>query len=200
MFLPDEQLPCWTFVECLKSNEESASRPCRRNGRECAYYHGWPNEKPCALAEVLRTLSKAEKVIYLCMYSFTNKNLSDFLKFLKKNKNIRVHILTDRQRQQPQENDQIPDLEGAGFHVRYNPEHNKFLMHNKFCIVDKRVMISGSANWTHAAFKNNDEMMIWIENPRIIEEVSRKFERCFNRGSSNAQTYWSPGSLFISRH
>ena len=35
----------------------------------------------------------------------------------------------------------------------------KSTMHVKFCIVDEKVLLHGSCNWTHRAFKKNDEVL-----------------------------------------
>ncbi|MEO1591093.1 MAG: phospholipase D-like domain-containing protein [Cyanobacteria bacterium J06632_22] len=50
-------------------------------------------------------------------------------------------------------------------------------LHHKFALVDNRVVIIGSHNWSKAANTQNDENLLVIENPT----VARHFEREFNR-------------------
>lgn len=86
--------------------------------------------------------------------------------------------MVDRQHAS-QENDQIAGLIRDGFDVRCNSLAS---MHNKYCIVDERVMISGSLNWTHTAFSSNDEMINWNYNREIVGKVASKFLDCFRAG------------------
>lgn len=49
-------------------------------------------------------------------------------------------------------------------------------MHNKFCITDTELVITGSYNWTFKA-RLNDENVIVIKNqPNVISKFSEKFE------------------------
>ncbi len=49
-------------------------------------------------------------------------------------------------------------------------------MHNKFCIIDNDLVITGSYNWTFKA-RMNDENVIVIKNqPTIISKFAEKFE------------------------
>ena len=38
------------------------------------------------------------------------------------------------------------------------------LMHNKFCIIDERIIITGSYNWTNKANKENNENIVIIKD------------------------------------
>ena len=51
-----------------------------------------------------------------------------------------------------------------------------YLIHNKFCIVDNKIVIDGSYNWTVLAETNNDENIVVIENGKVIESFISVFE------------------------
>jgi competence ComEA-like helix-hairpin-helix protein len=51
------------------------------------------------------------------------------------------------------------------------------LLHHKFGIVDQRLVIIGSQNWTEAANRGNDEVALVIENPTVVAHYRREFDR-----------------------
>lgn len=57
------------------------------------------------------------------------------------------------------------------------------LLHHKFGLVDQRIVISGSQNWSDAANTNNDENLLVIENPTVAAHFHREFERLYGTAS-----------------
>ncbi len=51
------------------------------------------------------------------------------------------------------------------------------IMHNKYCIIDNRVLITGSYNWSAAAEYSNDENALFLEGAPIIQDYAADFER-----------------------
>ena len=51
------------------------------------------------------------------------------------------------------------------------------LLHHKFGIVDERIVIMGSHNWTEAADHQNDETLLAIEHPTVAAHYTREFNR-----------------------
>lgn len=54
------------------------------------------------------------------------------------------------------------------------------LMHNKFCIIDLKKVITGSYNWTNKAEYNNENIIL-IKNKIIAEEFADKFKEIKSR-------------------
>ena len=52
---------------------------------------------------------------------------------------------------------------------------SKKLMHNKFCIIDNRIIINGSYNWTLNASSNNENIQVSINNPSLISKFKEEF-------------------------
>lgn len=50
-------------------------------------------------------------------------------------------------------------------------------MHHKFAILDKKILISGSFNWTMTAAKGNHENLIVTNDPNLLEAFSEEFEK-----------------------
>ncbi len=51
------------------------------------------------------------------------------------------------------------------------------LLHHKFGVIDRKTVILGSHNWTEAANRGNDEVLLTIENPTIAAHYQREFDR-----------------------
>jgi cardiolipin hydrolase len=49
-------------------------------------------------------------------------------------------------------------------------------MHHKFVIVDKKVLITGSFNWTVQAVKSNNENVLMIQNEQLVKEYVKEFD------------------------
>jgi len=50
-------------------------------------------------------------------------------------------------------------------------------MHNKFCIIDEELLITGSYNWTYYAENRNCENIIVITDHKIVSKYIEEFER-----------------------
>lgn len=53
------------------------------------------------------------------------------------------------------------------------------LLHHKFGIVDRQIVITGSHNWTDAANRNNDETLLIVHNSIVAAHFQREFDRLY---------------------
>jgi len=51
------------------------------------------------------------------------------------------------------------------------------LMHHKFAIVDARVVVTGSFNWTSQAVMSNNENVVISSNRELVEPFVMEFDR-----------------------
>ncbi|BAZ38449.1 hypothetical protein NIES4101_43860 [Calothrix sp. NIES-4101] len=58
------------------------------------------------------------------------------------------------------------------------------LLHHKFGIIDHKIVITGSHNWSEAANYGNDETVVVIENPVIAAHYNREFERLYKNSQA----------------
>lgn len=63
---------------------------------------------------------------------------------------------------------------GGTLHVALS-EHG--LMHHKFCVIDKAMVITGSYNWTYYAETRNIENILITDNPDIVGKYLEEFIR-----------------------
>ncbi|XP_041318031.1 mitochondrial cardiolipin hydrolase [Pyrgilauda ruficollis] len=63
----------------------------------------------------------------------------------------------------------------AGIQVRHD-QHSGY-MHHKFAIVDRRMLITGSLNWTTQAIQSNRENVLVVEDAEYVKAFQEEFER-----------------------
>jgi phosphatidylserine/phosphatidylglycerophosphate/cardiolipin synthase-like enzyme len=57
-------------------------------------------------------------------------------------------------------------------------------MHQKFAVIDRRLVFTGSYNWTHSADTRNDENLLMCHNAgRLAEEYRKAFLQLWERKS-----------------
>jgi len=125
---------------------------------------------------ILNEISKAENEILVAVYWFTNQELFNTLIKILQN-GIKIEIIIH--------NDFINNRESGLPFQEFIDNGGKFYfsdgqnpMHNKFCIIDRKVLINGSYNWTYFAEEKNRENILVIENEiEVINSFHNEFER-----------------------
>ncbi|XP_067132585.1 mitochondrial cardiolipin hydrolase-like [Centruroides vittatus] len=73
---------------------------------------------------------------------------------------------------------QIKKFRRNGIEVRTHS--SKFLMHHKFAIIDKEIVITGTLNWTLKALTHNHENVVITNEENITKAYINEFERLWN--------------------
>jgi mitochondrial cardiolipin hydrolase len=90
-------------------------------------------------------------------------------------------LITDNDKAQDQGSD-IFRLMDHGVEVRM--DNSAYHMHHKFAVVDKRVLVNGSFNWTRSATDYNQENILVTDEPKLVTAYLTEFESLwheFNR-------------------
>jgi len=58
-----------------------------------------------------------------------------------------------------------------------------FLMHHKFLVIDKKILISGSSNWTSRALAGNWDNIIATSVPALVTPFSQHFSELWTEFS-----------------
>ena len=51
------------------------------------------------------------------------------------------------------------------------------IMHNKFCIIDHKTVITGSYNWTRKAKTNDENITVTKDSPELATDFVTEFQR-----------------------
>lgn len=122
---------------------------------------------------IAKLLHNAESSVDLCVFTITDNELARQIIACHR-RSLKVRIITDDQKV----NDKgsvIEKLRNAGIPIKIDHSHHH--MHNKFGIIDKRVAITGSFNWTYSATKHNQENLLATSKFEIVKQYKDEFER-----------------------
>lgn len=54
-------------------------------------------------------------------------------------------------------------------------------MHNKYCLIDSQILVSGSFNWTSQAVSTNQENLIILHDPVFVKEYQANFDELWEQ-------------------
>ncbi len=127
---------------------------------------------------ICQELEKATSSIYVAVAWFTDPILFRILEQkLKESVQIRIFLVDD------EINFGSYGLDFSKLENSTNATHAakihkiaETLMHHKFCIIDKKVVLTGSYNWTKKAATQNRENLVIIEELEYVKPYLEEFE------------------------
>ncbi len=61
---------------------------------------------------------------------------------------------------------------------------NRYTLHDKFFVIDRQIVVTGSFNFTAAANEENDENLLIIHNPGIAEQYYQEFLKLWHKAET----------------
>jgi phosphatidylserine/phosphatidylglycerophosphate/cardiolipin synthase-like enzyme len=154
---------------------EMVVQACFSPGGKCSSY-------------LLREIVAAKKELLVAVYAFTHDELALAVVQAKK-RGVAVQVVIDREFDARNDNSKgkffdnqkIPLRRLSG--VKFNsPEKDAGLMHQKFAVIDRQIVFTGSYNWTHSADKSNDEnLLLFRDAAALADEYRKVFLRLWER-------------------
>lgn len=123
--------------------------------------------------EISKLLHDATLSVDLCIFTITDDELARQIIACHK-RGVKVRIITDDEKTTAK-GSEIFKFEKAGIPIK--TDHSHYHMHNKFGIIDKRIVITGSFNWTYTATKHNQENLLATSKFEIVKRYKNEFER-----------------------
>jgi len=131
-------------------------------------------------AHILREIDQAKKELLVAVYAFTHDELAHALVHAKK-RGVTVQVVIDREFDAGNDRSKGKFFEAQKVPLRRlsglrSPTHDKDagLMHQKFAVIDRRIVFTGSYNWTHSADSSNDENLLLFRDAGPLAEEYRK--------------------------
>lgn len=139
-------------------------------------------------AHIMREIELAKRELLIAVYAFTNAELAVAVADAKK-RGVTVQVIVDREFDRNNDNSKARYLETQKIPLRRisgisGPVQDKEpgLMHQKFAVIDRRLVFTGSYNWTHSAENRNDENLLMFRNAGpLAEEYRRAFLQLWER-------------------
>lgn len=140
-----------------------------------SYFHNIRNQ-------ILTELENAENEIVVAIYWFTNLELFEKL-CKKREQGLSVFLIVHNDFINNRANGlDFQKFINLGGELYFSDPNNP--MHNKFCVIDKKVLINGSYNWTYFAESKNNENILLIKSE---EETILAFRTQFENLKNNLQ-------------
>jgi len=151
---------------------------------------GTENKVKTSFSELFAAISECKKSLDMCLFLITLTDMASLAIRLMQD-GVRVRVIVDHSNIGltgcqvckfyygkficKMEILKVSRLREAG--VRVVSRKLNGLMHHKFAVVDGRVIITGSFNWTSQAIYNNNENVIISSNKKLVEPFVVEFER-----------------------
>ncbi len=121
---------------------------------------------------ISQQLKAARENIDVCVFTITDDRITKTL-LAAHHRGVKIRIISDNDKRQDHGSD-IYQLAENGLSVRVDPDRNH--MHHKFAVVDRRLAITGSYNWTRGATRNLENVLVTTE-PEIVHAYQKEFDR-----------------------
>jgi phosphatidylserine/phosphatidylglycerophosphate/cardiolipin synthase-like enzyme len=89
---------------------------------------------------------------------------------------VEVRVVFDKS----QSYSQFAVLKAAGIEVK-NDTNWEGIMHDKVAIIDSRIILAGSFNWTDTAENNNNENLIVIHSVEVAARYESEFQKIWSQ-------------------
>ena len=123
---------------------------------------------------IIQYIDSSTSDICVAVAWFTHRELFQaILRALDRKVRVSAIIIDDIINRGPNGLDFTPFLEKGGT-IRFMNTRN-LLMHNKFCLFDNKVLISGSYNWTYSAEHKNAENIIVTTEDNVCNAFKEQF-------------------------
>jgi hypothetical protein len=142
--------------------------------------------------QIIETINNAEKSIRICMAWFTDQEIMNTLmRKLDEGKFVEIILFdTEGNKKYPSNKKGIELLrtfkvslteftekEGRLTLIRENAD---FYLHSKFCVVDERIVITGSYNWSYPA-RSHIENIVIISDNDVAQKYLEEFDKIKDR-------------------
>ena len=148
-------------------------QPLRRNITSHAFFS--PGDD--CLNAIITGIEEAAQSIKICVFTISDDRISDAI--------VRAHrsgsgikIISDNDKLYDKGSD-IRELAAKGLEVRVDKTRSH--MHHKFAIFDDARVLTGSYNWTRSAALYNHENVLVTDNPGIVRDYRREFDKLWDR-------------------
>lgn len=139
-------------------------------------------------AHIVREIGQAKKEVLVAVYAFTSDELAWAL-VKARQRGVNVQVVLDQEFDTGNESSKGSLLRQQGLPVRGisgfqrgKPEGGTGLMHQKFAVIDRRAVLTGSYNWTVSAENFNDEnLLLFRDAAPLAEEYRKEFFRLWEK-------------------
>jgi phosphatidylserine/phosphatidylglycerophosphate/cardiolipin synthase-like enzyme len=128
--------------------------------------------------QIIHHIEDAQSEIKICVAWFTDFEIySKLIEKLKQGLNIEVIVANHKFNKKSRVDfKEFLKLKGkVGYIGNLEDGSRDSLMHNKFCIIDGNIVITGSYNWSYKARMNDENILIIKDDHELTNQFENKF-------------------------
>jgi phosphatidylserine/phosphatidylglycerophosphate/cardiolipin synthase-like enzyme len=125
-------------------------------------------------------IDAATQTVDCALYGFDRESVRDAL-IAAHNRGLTVRVVADDEAATGTYAQTYDALTAAGIPVVTDP-YVSYLQHNKFAVFDRRVVWTGSTNWTDTGFSYNANSSIVVTSPHLALAYTAEFEEMYVDG------------------
>lgn len=126
---------------------------------------------------IVSCIRNAKHSIKICVFTISENVISEEIIAAKK-RGVSVSVITDNDKINDKGSD-IRWLADEGIRIRIDEASSH--MHHKFCIIDKKILLTGSYNWTKSAADRNQENLLVTEDPKMVKAYLNEYQKLWDR-------------------
>jgi len=126
---------------------------------------------------LLARINHAKGSIYFLAYAFTNQKIAKALADAH-HRGVVVKGVFDKAQDRYQKYSRYKWLKSSGIPVKY--DQNRYKLHNKVIIIDEKVVVTGSYNFTLKANRANAENILVIKSRAVAKSYLDEFMRIYD--------------------
>lgn len=153
-----------------------------KTGKSLAVVFSPNGEKRLIHQALIGEIKKARKSVDVAIFTFTSRRLAAALK--EKAKTCRVRVIFEERSAKKISISQHKDLIASGVQVKLarlpGTGYRAAKFHHKFCVVDQKLVMTGSFNWTVGADEINHENLLFVHDKPLAKTFTKEFERLWN--------------------
>jgi len=114
-------------------------------------------------------INSAQKTVKVAMFTFTRQDLANAI-IEAKNRGVKAEVVVDHHSAKGASAHVVKLLKDNGVDISIS--QGGPLFHHKFLYIDNQTLVNGSANWTKAAFSQNDDCFLVFHDLTHQQKVS----------------------------
>lgn len=128
---------------------------------------------------ILALIQGAQESINFMMYTFTSNDIGNAV-MQQAQAGVSVAGVMDDTQVTSSQGTEFDPFKQAGLDVRLDGNQDG-LMHHKVMIIDQKIVITGSYNFTASAEESNDENVLIIFSPEVAAKFMQEFQRVYGQ-------------------
>ncbi|CAB3260288.1 unnamed protein product [Arctia plantaginis] len=138
--------------------------------------------------KLISYVEAAKKSVNVCMPTIHNPAIQGRLVSLLKKKNIKIRIIIDRTGYNESTDFLIKELIDAGAEVKCKPNEPFYKMQHKFCLVDDKILMTGTLDWGNDRSADNWNYVYITNKLQLVEPVKKEFYELWSQFSSDLES------------